>query len=161
MTEVGTVKSMPNFKNAFRPIFFASAVGVSLALGACSAGFGGFTTVRTQGYEIPDSALQQIRPGQSEDLVVAVLGSPQTRGTFDNETVFYYVETKIEQTTFGLKTVKNRTVLAVYFDNNKRVSDKAIYTLEDGRVITVEPRRTPSFGKDRTFVEQLLDSVIK
>ena len=87
-----------------------------------------------------------------------MLGSPQTRGSFANESAFYYVETKIEQTTFGLKNVNKRTVLAVYFDRNKRVSDKAVYTLQDGRLFAIETRRTPSFGVDRTFVEQILAS---
>lgn len=152
---------MTHFRKSFRPFLVAGALGISLAISGCSSGLGSFTSTRTQGYEIPDSALQQIRAGQSEDLVVAVLGSPQSRGSFGNENVFYYVETRIERTTFGLSNVQSRTVLAVYFDDRKIVTDKAIYSLEDGRLITVEPRRTPSFGHDRSFVEQLLDSVIK
>ena len=84
-----------------------TAVAVlSITLYGCS----GLTSLRTQGYSIPDSAMQQIRPGQSEDLVIAVLGSPQTRSNFADETAFYYVETKIEQTAFGLTTIKSRTV---------------------------------------------------
>lgn len=150
---------MTHFRKTFRPIFVAGALGITLAISGCSGGLGGFTSTRTQGYEIPDSALQQIRAGQSEDLVVAVLGSPQSRSSFGNENVFYYVETKIDRTTFGLSTVMSRTVLAVYFNDNKKVTDKAIYSLEDGRLLTIEPRRTPSFGEDRSFVEQLLQSV--
>ncbi len=141
-----------------RPTLILGMVVATFGLSACSTGLSGLTSVRTQGYEISESALQQIRPGQSEDLVIAVLGSPQTRGTFDNESAFYYVQTKIQQTAFGLKTVMDRTVLAVYFDQNKKVTDKAIYTLKDGRVFAVETRRTPSFGQDRSFVEQILSS---
>ncbi len=155
---------MTHFRKTFRPIFVAGALGITLAISGCSGGLGGFTSsgftsTRTQGYEIPDSALLQIRAGQSEDLVVAVLGSPQSRSSFGDENVFYYVETKIERTTFGLSTVMSRTVLAVYFNDNKKVTDKALYSLEDGRLLTIEPRRTPSFGEDRSFVEQLLQSV--
>ena len=151
---------MPHFRKSFRPFLVAATLGLTLAISGCS-GLSGFSSLRTQGYEIPDSALMQVRAGQSEDLVVAVLGSPQSQGTFGDENVFFYVETKIERTTFGLSTVKSRKVLAVYFDSHRKVKDTAIYSLEDGRVITVEPRRTPSFGQDRTFVEQLLDSVTK
>ena len=115
-------------------------------------------TQRTQGFEIPDTALQQIRPGQSEDLVTLVLGSPQTTYSFGDQTAFYYVETKVQQTSFGLNMIKSRTVLAIYFDKNKKVVDKAVYSLADGKAVTVETRRTQSFGEDRTFVEQILQS---
>jgi len=149
---------MPKNTKNYRPILFTSAIAAIIGISACAPGFGGFTSVRTQGYEISESALQQVRVGQSQDLVIAVMGSPQTQGNFGDESAFYYVETKIEQTTFGLKTVSERTVLAVYFDSNKRVSDKAVYTLQDGRLFAVETRRTASFGQDRTFVEQILAS---
>ena len=138
-----------------RLVSLAAALLLSFTLAACT---NTFTSVRTQGYEISDSSLAQVRVGQSQDLVVAVMGSPQTRGNFGNESAFYYVETKIEQTQFGLKTIQERTVLAVYFDENRKVKDKAIYTLQDGRLFAVETRRTPSFGEDRTFVEQILSS---
>ena len=133
----------------------ASAVALGLAVSGCVSGF---TSTRTQGYSIPESSLQQIRVGQSEDLVIAVLGSPQTTGTFGPETAFYYVETTVEQTAFGLKSVKERKVLAVYFDKDRRVTDKALYALEDGRLITLETRRTKSFGEDRTFIESIISS---
>ncbi|MCF6343186.1 MAG: outer membrane protein assembly factor BamE [Devosiaceae bacterium] len=127
----------------------------SLALYGCT----GFVNQRTQGYSIPQSAMDQIRPGQSEDLVIAVLGSPQTKSNFAKETAFYYVETKIEETAFGLTTIQSRTVLAIYFDKKRRVTDKAVYSLEDGRIIAIETRRTPSFGEDASFVEALLASI--
>ena len=136
---------------------FVAAAAFALVLAGCSAG-GGMITQRTQGYEISDAALKQIRPGQSQDLVTLVLGSPQTTNAFGDQSAFYYVETKIAQTSFGLDMVKSRRVLAIYFDKNKKVSDKAVYTLADGKVINMESRRTPSFGEDRTFVDQILQS---
>jgi len=145
-------------KRALAPL--AIALSASLAVAGCSMDMGqGLTTTRTQGYSISESAVQQIRPGQSVELVTTVLGTPQTRGSFGNETAFYYVETKVQSTAFGLDNVQERTVLAVYFDENRRVKDKAIYGLEDGRVFAIESRRTPSFGEDRTFVQQILGSV--
>lgn len=137
-----------------RALPLAIVVVSGLALSACS----GFVSQRTEGYVLSENSLQQIRAGQSEDLVITVLGSPQTRSNFGDESAFYYVETKVEQTAFGLRTVKGRKVLAIYFDENRRVKDKAIYGLEDGRLITIETRRTPSYGQDRTFVESIIAS---
>jgi len=135
----------------------AAALAVGLTLSACSGT--GLISERTQGYVIPANAVEQVRPGSSQDLVRIVLGSPQTTSTFGNENAWYYVETKVNQTAFGLTTIKERTVLAVYFDSNDRVIDRAVYTLEDGRAFAVEQRRTGSFGADRTFVESLLGSI--
>ena len=83
------------------------------------------SSAKVQGYAISQDALAQIRPGQSQELVVVVLGSPQTVNAFDEGTAWYYVETKVDQTAFGLTTVRERTVLAIYFDKNKKVADKA------------------------------------
>ncbi|MEO9298637.1 outer membrane protein assembly factor BamE [Devosia alba] len=140
---------------ALAPI--AAAVVIALSLGACSSSTS-LVNSRTQGYEISDSAQAQIRPGQSQQLVTLVLGSPQSTNTFGDQSAWYYVQTKIRQTAFGMTMIDSRTVLAVYFDKNQKVVDKAIYTLKDGKAVTIETRRTPSFGEDRTFIQQILQS---
>ena len=136
----------------------SAAVAISLTLSACGSGMA-LTTQRTQGYEISDDALAQIRPGQSQALVTTVLGSPQVTNTFGNETAYYYIQTKVERTAFGMNTASDRTVLAIYFDKNKKVVDKAVYGTEDGKVIAIQSRRTPSFGIDRSFIESLIASI--
>jgi outer membrane protein assembly factor BamE (lipoprotein component of BamABCDE complex) len=141
-----------------RRLFPVSAIAAAVLLSACSGSGLALTTQRTQGYSISQDALAQIRPGQSQALVTMVLGSPQTTNSFADETAYYYVQTKVEQTAFGLDLVKDRTVLAVYFDKNKKVVDKAVYGAKDGKVFQIESRRTPSFGEDRTFIESILAS---
>jgi outer membrane protein assembly factor BamE (lipoprotein component of BamABCDE complex) len=123
------------------------------------AGCAGLTTLKTQGYELSSDALAQIKPGQSQQLVVTVLGTPQTTNDLGQETAYYYVQSKVEQTAFGMSNVKERTVLAIYFDKNKRVKDKAVYGLKDGKPVTIETRRTPSYGEDRTFIESIMKSL--
>jgi outer membrane protein assembly factor BamE (lipoprotein component of BamABCDE complex) len=135
----------------------AAAAMIALTLAACTSSTS-LISARTQGYEISDSAQAQIRPGQSQQLVTLVLGSPQSTNTFGDQTAWYYVETKVRQTSFGLTMTDSRTVLAVYFDKNKKVVDKAVYTLQDGKTVAIETRRTPSFGEDRTFIDQILQS---
>ena len=134
-----------------------AAAVLAVALAGCTSSTS-LITKRTQGYEIPASALAQIRPGQSQQLVTLVLGSPQSTNSFGDQSAWYYIETKVEQTAFGLTNVKERTVLAVYFDKNKKVIDKAVYSLADGKVGTIESRRTPSFGEDKTFIDSILQS---
>lgn len=139
----------------FAPI--AAAALLAVALSACTSSTS-LVTKKTQGYEISDSAMQQIRVGQSQQLVTLVLGSPQSTNTFGDQTAWYYVQTKVQQTSFGMTTGLERTVLAIYFDKNKKVVDKAVYSAADGKTVTVESRRTPSFGEDRTFIDQILQS---
>lgn len=136
----------------------AAIAAIAVVLAGCSSGGVQLVSQRTQGYEISEAAMQQIRPGQSQELVTIVLGSPQSTNTFGDQSAYYYVETKVQQTAFGMTSIKSRTVLAIYFDKNKKVIDKAVYTAADGKVIAVESRRTPSFGEDRTFIQQILQS---
>lgn len=132
----------------------AAALGLSLSLSAC------LTTTRTQGYDIPEDALTQVREGTSREVVEFVLGTPQTTNTFGDFEVYYYIETKVEETAFKYRTPVERTVLAVYFDKNDRVKEKAVYTLKDGRVFNTITRRTKSFGSDSNFVSQMLTGLL-
>ena len=117
------------------------------------------STSKVQGYAISQDALAQIRPGQSQDLVVVVLGSPQTINAFSEGDAWYYIETKVDQTAFGMTSVKERTVLAIYFDKNKKVADTARYSAKDGKVFTIEGRKTPSYGEDKSFITSLIESI--
>jgi outer membrane protein assembly factor BamE (lipoprotein component of BamABCDE complex) len=139
----------------FLPV--AAALILIPSLAACNSL--ALTTSRVQGYVLREEQVAQIRPGQSQDLVTIVLGSPQTTNSFGDETAYYYISTKVDETAFGLGMVKERTVLAVYFDKNKRVVDKAVYGAKDGKVFAIESRRTPSFGEDRNFIESILSSI--
>src|SRR3954469_17673952 len=125
---------MPQRKPAPLLSSIAAAGLIGVTLSACSMGSGlALSTNRIQGYAISQDALAQIRPGQSEQLVVAVLGSPQTVNAFNEGSAWYYVQTKVSQTAFGMTSVQDRTVLAIYFDKNKKVADKALYGAKDGK----------------------------
>jgi outer membrane protein assembly factor BamE (lipoprotein component of BamABCDE complex) len=139
----------------FLPV--AAALFLIPSLAACNSL--ALTSSRVQGYVLKEEQVAQIRPGQSQDLVTIVLGSPQTTNSFGDETAYYYISTRVDETAFGLGMVKERTVLAVYFDKNKRVVDKAVYGAKDGKVFAIESRRTPSFGEDRNFIESILSSI--
>ena len=146
---------MPLRLRRFAPI--AASLVIAAALAGCSGL--GLSQTRTQGYEISDDALLQIREGQSKELVTLVLGSPATTNTWGDELAWYYIETKVSQTAFGLTNVKSRTVLAVYFGKDGKVIDRAVYGKEDGRLVAIESRRTASFGQDRTFLQSMIDSI--
>jgi len=136
----------------------ALALTLAAGLAACDTGLNGFSREKIEGYDLSPDGLAQIRNGQSQQLVVTVLGSPQMTNDFGGESAYYYVSSHVTELAIGTQQVKDRTVLAIYFDKNKKVKDRAIYSLKDGRVFTVETRRTPSFGEDRTFIQSVLSS---
>lgn len=136
-----------------------AALLLGVTLSACTGSGLALTTAKVQGYALSQDAMAQIRPGQSQELVVVVLGSPQTVNAFSEGDAWYYVETKVDQTAFGLTSIRERTVLAIYFDKNKRVADKAVYSAKDGKVFTIEGRKTPSYGEDKSFIDSLIDSI--
>jgi len=138
----------------------AVALTVTMGLAGCDTGLGGFMRTRVEGYDLSHDSLAQIRPGQSQQLVTTVLGSPQFSNDFGGESAYYYISSKVTTTSIGLDVGRNRTVLAVYFDKNKKVKDRGLYTLKDGKVFTIETRRTPSYGEDKTFIQSILGSVM-
>jgi outer membrane protein assembly factor BamE (lipoprotein component of BamABCDE complex) len=151
---------MPQRKSSSIVLSLVVAGLLGGVLSGCSMGSGlALSTSKIQGYAISDDALAQIRPGQSQELVAVVLGSPQTVNAFNEGSAWYYVQTRVNQTAFGMTTVTDRKVLAIYFDKNKRVADKAVYGAKDGKVFTIEGRKTPSYGEDRSFLQQLISSV--
>lgn len=144
-------------KPAKSSLMVCVALGLSVTLSGC---LGSLTTLRTIGYDIPEEALVQVQVGTAREVVEFVLGTPQTRNTFGDQDVYYYIETRVEETAFKLRTPIERTVLAVYFDTNNKVEHKAVYTLQDGRVFNTITRRTKSFGTDTNFVSQMLSGLL-
>lgn len=135
-----------------------AAVLVSLTLTACGSGMS-LTQSRARGYEISEDAVAQIRVGQSAALVTAVLGSPQITNNFATETAWYYLGEKVQQTAFGMELSKERTLLVIYFDKKNKVVDTERLGIKDGKSFSIESRRTPSYGQDRTFLESIISSI--
>ena len=135
-----------------------AAVLVSLTLAGCGSGMS-LTQAKARGYEISEDAVAQIRVGQSAALVTAVLGSPQVTNSFATETAWYYLGEKVQQTAFGMELSKERTLLVVYFDKKNKVVDTERLGVKDGKSFSIESRRTPSYGQDRTFLESIISSI--
>jgi outer membrane protein assembly factor BamE (lipoprotein component of BamABCDE complex) len=147
---------MPLSATYRRIVPLAAAAALGLVLAGCSGM--ALTQNKQRGYALTEDQIIQVRPGQSAALVTAVLGSPQATNNFGTETAWYYIGEKVEQTAFGLEIKKERTVLAVYLDKNDKVVDTERLGVQDGKVFTIESRRTPSYGQDRTFLESIIAS---
>jgi outer membrane protein assembly factor BamE (lipoprotein component of BamABCDE complex) len=139
-----------------RRIAIAAALGLALS---SAAGCSPFTTVIRHGYIVSQDQLDQVPIGSSKEQVDFVLGTPSTTATFGNE-VYYYISQTTETTAFLAPKVTDQRILAVYFDDDRRVSRMANYGLQDGRVIDFIGRKTPTSGAEVTLLRQIFSSAV-
>jgi outer membrane protein assembly factor BamE (lipoprotein component of BamABCDE complex) len=132
----------------------------SVILAACAFGIAGCNpTLRTHGYrytvgEEPNIVLAE----DTEQTVLARLGSPSTKGTFEHNT-WYYISATRESLAYLRPATRDRRVIAVSFDAAGVVAAVQEYGLEDGRVVDYSSRETPTRGRELTMLEQLLGNV--
>ncbi len=131
--------------------FLLAAMGLGLA--ACDS------PVLVRGHVTDPESIEAIKAGQhTQEDVLALLGTPSTVSTFDNRK-WYYIGHKTTQFAFQHPEVLERNVLVVSFDDTGYVSDKQIFSLEDGREIEPIARKTPTEGRDLTIMQQLLGNL--
>lgn len=133
-----------------------TAAGLTMIAGLGLAGCMGETLQR--GYIPSETALQQVQVGAPREQVLIALGTPSTTADFGGE-VFYYISQKTNRpVAFMNARVIDQTVLAVYFDDTGAVSEVANYGLEDGQIVDLVSRVTPTGGKDFSFLSQLFSA---
>jgi outer membrane protein assembly factor BamE (lipoprotein component of BamABCDE complex) len=112
--------------------------------------------VSQRGY-LPDPAIEAaIKPGgDTKTSVQERLGYASTTATFGNDS-WYYISATEKQVAFFRPTVLKRQVLAIYFDNQNKVTGVRHYGLRDGHLIAFESRTTPARGRETTFLQELL-----
>jgi outer membrane protein assembly factor BamE (lipoprotein component of BamABCDE complex) len=140
-------KSDRNFigKTAF------ALVIASATLAGCQTG-----EIMNNGYVFDQQSLDLVPVGSSREQVLLSLGTPSTTATFDNEVFYYISQKRVRPVAFMKPKLVDQTILAIYFDKNGVVAQRANYTLKDGRVFDMISRTTPTGGKDLTFLQQLL-----
>lgn len=123
------------------------------ALGACSP------IIHTHGYTPRATELENVRVGvDTRESVVQRLGRPSTVGSFDADE-WFYISMRTETIAFFEPEVVEQTVVTVSFDENGIVNEVGRYGLEDGRVIDLVTRETPSSGRKLTLLQQMFQNL--
>lgn len=131
-------------------------VAAAVLLTACSP------EINHRGYYPKKGALAQVAEGMSKSEVEGILGSPSTTASVNFSGDSYYYITSISQDRSFLTPVEtSREVIAVRFNQQDQVTSVAQYGLEDGRVIDLNTRETPSPGKEFSLLKELLRSGTK
>ncbi len=117
--------------------------------------------VKNHGYAPDDALLAEITAGtDTRGSIRRKIGRPSTTGVF-TESGWYYVATTVEHYMYYQPKVTDRRVVAVQFDADDVVAAVNVYGLEDGRIIDLQTRTTPTYGRELTILQQLLGNLGK
>lgn len=129
--------------------------------GLSGCGLPDFMTFSPQvrGNRVDADALKELVPGTSTTKdVVALIGSPTARATFDDNT-WLYVGEMTKPVIGGTNEVLSQQVVALSFDNAGVLRGIETKSKKDSLPVSVVARTTPSPGSDATFLQQLLGNV--
>jgi outer membrane protein assembly factor BamE (lipoprotein component of BamABCDE complex) len=137
-----------------RADLIAVSAVVMLALAACAP------NIDYHGYLAKPGAFAQIQEGMAKSEVEATLGSPSTTASvnFKGDS-YYYISSVTEQKAFLKADEIKREVIAIRFDPEDRVAALGQYALEDGRIIDMNSRTTPTKGRELTILQQLFGNI--
>jgi outer membrane protein assembly factor BamE (lipoprotein component of BamABCDE complex) len=137
-----------------RSLALAGVVACAAVLAAgCSP------VVRNHGYTPQPEELADLRVGlDTRASVQSKIGRPAGTGVFTDDG-WYYVSSKVEHLTYHAPEVVDRRVVAVLFDQNDVLAAVTEYGLEDGRVVDLETKTTPTHGRQLTVLEQAFGNI--
>lgn len=127
---------------------------MALAVAACNA------NIAHRGYLAKPGAFAQVREGMAKSEVEGILGSPSTTASvnFSGDS-YYYISSTTEQRAFLNPQEVERQVIAVRFDRNDQVASLGQYGLEDGKIIDINSRTTPTKGRELTVLQQIFGNI--
>ena len=135
-------------------VFRGVIVVAALSVAACTP------QITVHGYVPSPEDIDLIEPGL--DTIGSIedrIGRPASTNLL-GETEWYYVQTTMEQLTYNPARITDRTVLVIGFDEEGVVDDVASYGLEDGRIINLSTRVTPTGGQRRNVLQRIFASVL-
>jgi outer membrane protein assembly factor BamE (lipoprotein component of BamABCDE complex) len=115
--------------------------------------------VANRGNILDPDRLAEIKPGTStREEVATKLGTPTQVSTFD-EKIWYYFGQQTEQVSFLDPKVTERQTIAIAFNDDGVVT--AVNKLSPNDVAAIDPvgRRTPTYGRETTVLEQLVGNL--
>jgi len=132
----------------------------SICAGLICIGVVGCSPIRqTHGYIPPDAQVERVEIGKDGRAdVQSKIGRPSSAATFDQDE-WYYILRTTTTLAFLAPQVEDQRVLVVSFDEDGVVDEVERFGLEDGQVINLVTRTTPTRGQRLTFLQQLLGNV--
>jgi len=130
-----------------------AAAAAAVMLAACEP------IIRTHGYAPTETQLSDIAPGlDTVSTVTSKIGRPSTGGVVRDNT-WFYVASRTETLAYNAPEVVERRVVAVSFDDDGTVAAVDRFGLEDGRIVNLVTRTTPTFGRQLTVLQQIFGNL--
>ena len=145
----------PRRRTRFRHVA-AACVLLSLPLGGCSLFEANSTT---RGNPVDIDAIKQLTPGTTTTAdAVALLGSPTTRETFD-ENSWVYISQITRPRVGRLPGVLEQRVVVLNFDAGGTLRLVKVYGLKDSKAVSMAPGTTQTPGTSASILQQLFGNV--
>jgi outer membrane protein assembly factor BamE (lipoprotein component of BamABCDE complex) len=143
----------------FRLSPYRRAAAALVAILASATLVGCYPEVDQRGHPVPADKLAEIHPGATtKQQVIKILGTPSSVGVF-NDNSWYYISRRVKQVAFFDPDVLNQQVFIIRFNNDGVVQDVGHLTKANAREIEPAPGKTPSPGRELTFLEQIIGNV--
>jgi outer membrane protein assembly factor BamE (lipoprotein component of BamABCDE complex) len=137
----------------------AAWVRIGAVLGAAALLAGCNAIVNHKGYLVDEVLVQSVQPGvDNRQSVERTLGRPSFTSQF-GQPVWYYVSSTTGQKPFTTPRITGHTVLAVRFDEAGNVVAAERSGLEQVARISPEDDKTPTLGRERSFLEDLFGNI--
>ena len=136
-------------------------LGLCVALATGLAGCLGYEGDVDHGYQLDPALLNQVKIGSSAEQVLVVMGTPSTTSTVGGSAWYYISQKADRQYAFMDQKITDQHVLAIYFDNDKKVARLANYGMKDGRVFDFVSRTTPTGGADSSLVNGMFKTLLR
>jgi outer membrane protein assembly factor BamE (lipoprotein component of BamABCDE complex) len=141
--------------NSFSKLTAAAALAILLS--ACNP------TLRTHGYVATEDKPQAVEPSSdTKASVLARLGNPSVKGTFDEELqtdTWYYMTSVRTRFAYLRPLIEERNITAISFNEDGQVMKVAEYGIEDGRYVNYVDRTTPTRGRELSVLEQVFGTI--
>ncbi len=128
-------------------------LGAALALGGCSS------IKDHRGYLVDTALLDSVQPGIDNSVSVErTLGRPTFTSEFGQKS-WYYVSMNTQQAAFGRPRTKEQLIVKVVFDEKGNVA--SIQRSGTEKIARIDPdgHKTPTLGRERTFLEDLFGNI--
>ena len=129
-------------------------------LGCGLGGCGLFAPIPTdRGQMVEKQDYDKLVPGTTTRAdVTALLGSPTSHATFDNNT-WYYIGEVTAPVPLGYPAVQKQQVLVLNFDQGGVLRDVRRLDKKQAHALAMNGHATPSPGSDASFMQQLIGNV--
>ena len=152
---VGHTPTNEKRKTLMKFSFIKSASFALLALGlaACNP------TLRNHGYLATEDKPQEVEAlSDTKASVLARLGNPSIKSTFD-EDVWFYMSSVRQRLAYLRPLTEERTITAITFNEDGQVQKVAEYGIENGQYINYVDRETPTRGRELSVLEQIFGTI--